>query len=588
MIMLSSPRLSKGRARWVPLLLIMVAWLLPTPVAQADEPTSTGDHCGDLPKPGPGVITGFFTYYESDPCRAAAKLAAVRSSGGDTMITFGFRLQRRATGPAGEILNAGGTPDPRFACSVDGVSCTRAAEDRIGAGSLRRVLTYSGSERFGAAMLQCPNRDRSLVSNGIRFQSILLPVGADDGCRGAHDQYDLVLINTGAPDAADPVTTMLEAAAAHRVQLFLGLPRPDMNPAQPWLADVTYLDTVQSFTRRVLTDWRQRHTRLGSLGGLYQSVEMPLKGNAAWDDQYALYGTQHRLAHELVPRLPVLLSPYIDARPRMTSPVEAVPVAITRMIESGHGSKIIVAPQDGRGTGKGGAFFPDEADDPVEARLEPVVGGPMTYREAYSSVSGAYFRAAVEAGRPAGPDRFELWANVELMEPSPLAGEPACSSGTARGLASADRVLKQVAVVGNTVTKIIGFDWDQMMECRVPGRPTLRQHLRELGVRPAPTGVLAVDRDRPGLLLTGYRLDRSDVTVAYQDATGAVRTRTLRYDADRFEPELGTSYPPGVEGIFLPWLPDDLAPDRPWLTFTVTGPAGEISYERYTVLVPVP
>ncbi|GAB3769048.1 hypothetical protein [Microlunatus parietis] len=572
------------------LLLTLIIGLLPPGSARADEPAPEHDRCGDLPEPGPGVVTGFFTYYESDPCRANRKLAAVRAAGGDTMITFGFRLQQRRTGPDGAILAADGSPDPRFACTVDGLSCTRAAAGRIGAGTLRRVLTYSGTERFGAAMLRCPHRDRSMVSGGIRFQLILLPVGTDRGCRQSHDQYDLVLINTGAPDAVDPVTIMLRAAAAQGVSLFLGMPRPDMNPASPWLADVTYLDTVQAFTRRVFTDWRDRHTGLGSLGGLYQSVEMPLKGNPAWDDQYALYGTQHALARAALPDLPVLLSPYIDARPRMTSPVSGVPLAITRMIESGHGAKIIIAPQDGRGTGKGGVFFPDEADQPVPERLEPVVGGPLTYREAYSDSSAAYFRAAAETGRPFGADRFELWANVELMEPAPLPGEPACSSGTARGLATADRVMKQVAVVGNTVTKVIGFDWDQMMECRVPGRPTLREHLRELGDRPAPTGLLAAGDDHPGLLLTGYHLDRADVTVSYQDASGALRSRGFPFDPVRFEPDLGASrpqaYPPGIQGIRLPWRPADLAPDRPWLSFAVTGPAGEISYQRYTVLVP--
>lgn len=557
--------------------------------AQTAEPAEAPDRCSNAAREASpaGVITGFFTYYESDPCVAEAKMADVKQTGGDTLITFGFRLEQRQVDGRGQVLTPGGQPDPKYSCWEGRATCHEAAAAGLDDSSIRRVLTFSGTERLGSEMVRCPRRDRNVLSQGIRFQRILLPVGNDQSCEVSHAEYDLVLINNGTPESSNPVATMLETAHAADIEMFLGLPKPSMNPQQPWLADITYLDSLERFTHRLLSDWRSRYAALDSFAGLYQSIEMPMKGNPAWDDQYALYGAQHGVAHNVLPQLPIMLSPYIDARPRMTSPVEGVPLAIQRMVATSAGSKVIIAPQDGRGTGKGGMFFPNEVDEFVDERLEPVVGGHLSYGDAYFAAARAYYEAAASAGRKAGGDRFALWANIELMEPSPLSGEPACSTGTNRGRATADRVMKQVAVAGNTVTKLIGFDWDQMMQCAVPGKETLTQHLLRVGDHPAPTGLAPVTRTGVnGVLVTGYNLADGDVIVTYRSAAGERQSASFPASEHHFDENFGEQhpddYPPGIQAIFLPWRPSSVDTHAPWLSVDITTPRGTILYGAFT------
>src|SRR5699024_2843588 len=79
-----------------------------------------------------------------------------------------------------------------------------------------------------------------------------------------------------------------------------------------------------------------------------------------------------------------------------------------RVMASANGAHVILAPQDGRGTGKGGVYFPDEAHDVVLERLQEVVGGPLTYEEAFNgTTSHDYYTAALESGKTTGGDDFE-------------------------------------------------------------------------------------------------------------------------------------------------------------------------------------
>src|SRR5699024_1854446 len=199
--------------------------------------------------------------------------------------------------------------------------------------------------------------------------------------------------------------------------------------------------------------------------------------------------------------------------------ISAVELFTERLVDSADGAHMILAPQDGRGTGKGGVYFPDQADDIVLERLQDVVGGALTYAEAFGgTTSHDYYEAALEGGKAAGGDSFELWANIELMEPSPLEGEPICIPGVDRGQTDSARVATQISVAGDLVTKFIGYDWDNAMLCEVPGKDTLREQLAADEERPVPTGVTL----EPGgtALMTGYQLDGAAGTVSWRDSDG--------------------------------------------------------------------
>lgn len=570
----------------------------PPATSPAEAPTESslvdthGLHVGDpgecpapdLSDPGGGLISGFFTFYTTDMCRALSTMQDVYESGGDTLITFGYRLQLRDLDESDRILTADGAVDERFDCLDEGVSCVETAQQDAGDAEIRRVLTYSGAERFGTKMLACEELDAEIVSGDKRFQRVLLPVD-EEGCDA--DQYDLVLIANGALEANTDVATALVAADTFGIDFHLGLPRPGQDAEQPWLIDTSYLDTMTRFTKRTVQDWESRYGDLESYGGLYQSSEMPMKGNDAWDAQFALYDAQHGVVAQNASGRSILVSPYIDARPHMGSPVEAVELFTQRLVDSADGAHLILAPQDGRGTGKGGVYFPDQADDIVLERLQDVVGGAMTYNKAFGgTTSHDYYTAALESGKAAGGDAFELWANIELMEPSPLEGEPVCIPDVNRGQADSARIATQVSVAGDTVTKLIGYDWDNAMLCEVPGKDTLVEQLAADEERPVPTGVTL----EPGgtALMTGYQLDGVAGTVSWTGSDGSEQGAEISPEASVSFPDYGSSrpdaHPAALQAVRFRLDVEDIDSSAPWISFTLESPQGSIAYGAYSVV----
>src|SRR5690625_542123 len=537
----------------------------------------------DLSDPGEGAITGYFNFYTTDMCDALETMQGIHDASGDTYITFGYRLSERSVDEADRILTSEGEVDPTFDCSEGDLSCVAAARDAAGDAEIRRVLTYSGSERFGSEMLACDDLDTEVVSGGQLFQRVLLPVG-ETGCEA--DTYDLVLIANGDPDGYTDVATMLVAADAFDIEMYPGIPRPDQDPDSPWLIDTSYLDTTTQFTERSLQDWESRYGHLDSYRGLYQSSEMLMKGNEAWDAQFDLYDAQHGAIAQHAPGRPILISPYIDGRPDMDSPISAVELFTERLVDSADGAHMILAPQDGRDTGKGGVYFPDQADDIVLERLQDVVGGALTYAEAFGgTTSHDYYEAALEGGKAAGGDSFELWANIELMEPSPLEGEPICIPGVDRGQTDSARVATQISVAGDLVTKFIGYDWDNAMLCEVPGNPTLAEQLAEDEQRPLPTGV--TPEPAGTALLTGYHLEDIQGTITWFDSTGTEQSAEFAPATSDFLPDYGASrpgeHPVDLEAVRLRLNLDDLDPATPWISVDLDGPNGTIPYGTYRV-----
>lgn len=566
---------------------LTVPWQAEAAVRVAPEQRALAQQCGTperIEQRTQSPITGYFVFQDSDPCVAMAKMASLREIGADTAITFGSRINRFASvDDDGRPLTADGEVDPKWADCIEGEqTCIQAAGDAVPQARLRHLLYYSNAEHLGSAALRCPDRDVTVVHNGHQYQRLLMPVGEDRGCEAEHDAYDVVLVDNGPEGGPNLVETMLTAADAYGVDYWIGMPVPDKDPESPWLPDDEALDYALAFSERIFADWKDRYAHHRSWAGVYQSTEIPMKSNAAWDAAYELYTAQHHLAAEVMPGQPIMVSPYIDARPAQDVPIDMVDDTFVRLANTAPaGTRIIVAPQDGRGTNKVGVYFPDQADEVVEELLWDTVG-QVPYNEAYQGTTGDYFASALEGRLELDNPDAELWINVEVMQRGVGDDQETCDDG--RSIAAPyERVAKQLSVAqSRPVSKVIAYMYDGLMTCTNPGIPALEEQMVAADGQPIPTGAQWTDRGaRSGLEIPGYFLADATVSVSWTDAAGEDQQRSFSKGQLHWSPRVPGA-PLGVQSVWLP-LEADLADDAPWLRISIETPSGAIPYGEYVV-----
>ncbi|GAA3174175.1 hypothetical protein GCM10010486_46970 [Nonomuraea roseoviolacea subsp. carminata] len=579
----------------------------------------------------PYAISGYWMEPRPDRCDTRRTVQAVHAVGGDTVITFGPRFAAARVDAGGRVLaaergDAGRTPvadeageadaarspspgaraaparrtrlDPVFAgCVEQGRPCYLAARDAARGQEIRRVFTYVTSESLGPGALRCPGLDRRIASGGLVYYRLLL----GPSCRSG--PYDLVLV---AADG-DGVGNLLEEAAAYGMRVYPGLPAAPQDPAKPWQPDAAATGALNAFTERVLTGYRERFGASPALAGVYQSFELAMRGRGPRDPVLALYRAQHAVAAAVLPGRTIVVSPYWDARRSRGFPPGAVGEGFADIAATRAGLPMAIAVQDGRGVGKVPVYGAGQEGDPVDARLVPVAGaGP--YEQAYFGSTADYVAAAA---RRAGPGA-ELWVNVEVFEPTPVAGECGRSDPLPlRGRATKSRVDRQVMAVGRYATKIIAYGWDPFLTCRDrPGAPSLADAITAGWDDPL---VMDATRrtvgGRDGVEVRGLNLGGGTLRVTYQEAGGVVRTVTLTP-----EPEVGgrgggrgRDDQPGDGGrgrdgrsgdggrgrdgrsggvaretVWAPFDPAGIAPDRPWLMVTAVNGAGRTSGAGFT------
>lgn len=393
------------------------------------------------------LLGGYFIYSSSNQTTMDEMLDGVVSTGADTVITFGTRLKPTA-------LSAGRPSSDAFAnCLIDGQGCV----DAVAAGlSIRTVFTYEESSTWYPSNL-CPG-ERTFTAQGKTYSVLLIPTDSS-GCTGS--SYDVVVSADAVRPEASKTSNLLRSASARGVNVFLGMPAPiQRTDAQPWLPDVSYLPTLGKFTQRWLSNV---NSYSGAPSGFYHHTEMPLKASSGWDSVLSVYRTQNEALAAVQPGKPALVSPYIDARRSSTSgtPLSQVGKAALNIINTSSGVPMIIAPQDGQGTGKVGAYSSAMINDQVDAPSAAVAGAGR-YKDIYEGSSGDYMRAIVkEVGTQA-----QVWVNIELMTAS-TSGAPSCDSApNGRGKASIDRVQRQVGVASvSGVTKTISFMWTPYVTC---------------------------------------------------------------------------------------------------------------------------
>ncbi|GII62954.1 hypothetical protein Skr01_30390 [Sphaerisporangium krabiense] len=538
------------------------------------------DPCGtfDTTSPTPYAVTGYWLVPTSDHCTWRSQLQAIHRVGGDTVVRLGYGLSPRPVDQDGRVMTSdGAAPDPRYTrCVENGMTCAQAAESALKAANPGNRITwtyvYRTDEAYGPGLFRCPQMEHTIpIGDQVYYRVIAPDDGSDDPTcdftsRGRG--YHLVLIEAAAQDS---LTEILDLADRFAMKVFPALPVAPRDRLESTKADPRHIGTLTTLTRRILQDYGDRFRDRASLGGVYQPFELQLR---EWPDPakvptLQVYAQQHDIVQQELPGKPILVSPYLDARKgkAFTATPAQVKEGFKALARTGVG---IIAPQDSRGTGKVGLYWPNLKGQAVDDRLKPVVGD-TSYGDAYHGSTRDYYRVMAEALaelRTEG-DEVQLWANVEAFEPE---GDGACEAGGKRGVTDKKRLDAAVAFAGPYVSKIISYKWSSFFTC---GSPTLAEQVERDWDRPIPIQVVPGSRGiQGGIEIRGYNLAGGTVTLSW---FGAEEPRTV----DSAEAGWSDRTPiPGLPaGVQRLWVPVDWesVPAGAWIRVDVTSEDGRQS-----------
>ncbi|MEV6984268.1 DUF4434 domain-containing protein [Sphaerisporangium sp. NPDC051017] len=549
----------------------------PKPASPTPATSVFSDPCGtfDTTSPTPYAVTGYWLVPTSDHCTWRSQLQAIHRVGGDTVVRLGFGLQPRSVDQDGRVLDAAGAaPDPRYApCVENGMTCVQAAESALKAlnpgNRISWTYVYRTDEAFGPGLFRCPRMEHTIaIGKDVYYRVIAPDDGSDDPTCDFTSKgrgYHLILVDGAAQDS---LTEILDLADRFAMKVYPALPVAPRDRRETTRADPRHIGTLTTLTRRILQDYGDRFLNRDSLGGVYQPFELQLRD---WPDPskvptLRVYAEQHDIVQQELPGKQILVSPYLDARKgkSFTSTPEQVKQGFKALARTGVG---IVAPQDSRGTGKVGLFWPGGRAQPVDDRLKPVVGN-VSYGDAYYGSTRDYYRAMAEALAELRTEgvNVQLWANVEAFEP---VGDGACEPGGKRGVTDKQRLDAAVAFAGPYVSKIISYKWSSFFTC---GSPTLAEQVARDWDRPIPIQAIPVARGiQNGVEVRGYNLARGTVTLSWP---GAEEPRSV----DSAEVGWSDTTPiPGLPGgVQRLWVPVDwgAVPSGAWIRIDVTSPDG--------------
>ncbi|GGS61747.1 hypothetical protein GCM10010156_20550 [Planobispora rosea] len=567
----------------------------PTPAA-----ATFTDPCGtfDTAVKAPYAVTGYWLIPTTDHCTWRRQFRAIHQVGGDTVIRIGWGLQARPVDEDGRVLKDGEV-DSRYApCEEDGVPCVTAAENDLKAlnpgNRVSWTFVYRTDEAFGPGIFRCPEVEKKIEVDDTVFYRLIAPGdGSDDAsCGNLSSQgraYHVILI---AAAKEDSLTELLDLGDQFGMKVFPALPLAPRDPGQSTRASERGVNTLTTLTRRILQDYGDRFQGRASLGGFYQPFELQMRDmvysgaddpdEAAKDNPtLRVYASQHGIVEQVMPDKPILVSPYLEARKSkaFSATPKEVAAGFEALARTGVG---IVAPQDSRGTGKVGLFWPDERDEPVDDRLRPVVGEGLSNGEAYHGSTRDYYREMAGARDRMAEQGYDvqLWANVEAFEPS--GAEPCGTRTGTRGRTDKDRLDRAVTQVGRYVSKVVSYMWSDFFTCAAPGTPSLAEEIARDHDRPIPVDAVRLPRDiQDGIEIRGYNLSaESQATITWE---GQETPRTVAVAGVGLEPP-----PPGTPaGMGTAWVPFDWGqvPEDTWVRIEITGPDGRRAAEPLHVRI---
>eukprot|EP01105_Mastigella_eilhardi_P004392 TRINITY_DN1584_c0_g1_i1.p2 TRINITY_DN1584_c0_g1~~TRINITY_DN1584_c0_g1_i1.p2 ORF type:complete len:372 (+),score=97.84 TRINITY_DN1584_c0_g1_i1:284-1399(+) len=305
-------------------------------------------------------------------------------------------------------------------------------------------------------------------------------------------------------------------------------------------------------TRRAINSYYTRYAKTDAwttLGGVYQSFETCIGCGDLMDELTTGYQKIAELAHAMLPDKKFVVSPYSDLN------LAQFDIATLEMNKENFKALArigcdVIAPQEGRGTGKGAYFYPQWQNDTEIKMVDPALllilqyltaGTPdnITFSERFAgSARQMYqtFAAAVEELSTDEGVKVELWLNFEAFEylrDTPCLPVDRMGNGMAEILqrTSKSRADWSLTEQGAYVSHVISFAWDADYLC-VPAGTDYTMSLAD---------EIYADFDRPiasdaswdaagsTLTLHGFNIASSSVQLRLQwtDTEGAAHAKTV-------------------------------------------------------------
>lgn len=459
-------------------------------------------------------ISGYFIFGSSSDAVNTQKLTDIKAVGGDTVITFGSRLKPASLDTVPED------------CKINGVNCAAAASAGV---KVNRYFTYSDASLWGASSRVCP-RDVALTSNGKPFTVFVLP-NQGSSCTSSNGVYDVVVVS-GAPYAGTLGinVSVAKAATSLGMKYYAGMPIPVSRTDLAWLPDVSYLPALTQFTDRFLR-YQKAVINEPGLAGFYHSFEMPVTDGSSFDPILNLYRMQNDAIARILPDRGAVVSPYLDSR-RSGSKITTTQVlnGAEKIAKTAGKVRFSIAIQDSMGTGKGGAYFGNEASSSVDQFAASIVGSG-TWGDKYLAPNRDYFAAAANGIDGTGA---ELWGNLEGM--APATSQNPCDSNL-RGQTTKARIDKQLQQMGNAPVKVISFMWDTYYTCTGTWAPMVER--MKLGSM-TPVITDSIFYGNGDVLVTGHNLSGGTVNIKWTDTSGRTYEKTVT--ATNYNANYGTQH----------------------------------------------
>lgn len=256
-------------------------------------------------------------------------------------------------------------------------------------------------------------------SGGIQWAKGALSAG--DATIGRHTLVQVgknaVVIVT---NDADPQRALIQGAHQAGGQAFLGMPAPQM---KGYLPDLSYRAVMEAFTKKFVKNYASQ-----GADGWYHHIEMPVGGKSTWDGVRGYYSMQNQIVNSVDPGATTIIAPYLEARKTKASATPAQTASgVKKLLATAKGTNLIIAPQDGLGTGTTAL---------AQDRRSGYVAPAEEYFQAMRSVAGKRLYVTTEAMRPGG-------------------GTPQSRTAT-----TAQRVGEQLSALAPYTSGSIGFMWN--------------------------------------------------------------------------------------------------------------------------------